>query len=77
MAQSHEEVFSELKWASMFHQVSIRKDPSKESIDLPQTIQSMLDQVAENSRQSVSLLLSTARQLQLLEDLLLGKDSVT
>ncbi len=71
------EVFSEMfSWLSTYHQANSRKDLSKELIESTQKIQDLLDQVQANSRQSVSILLDTANRLQVLEQLLLGADSV-
>ncbi len=64
------------RWQSTSHPESIRKDPSKDMIDSLSTVQDLLDQVQANSRQSVSILLDTANRLQVLEQLLLGWDSV-
>ncbi len=61
----------------MLHQAYAKKASSRESIDSLHKIQDLLHQVQENSKQSVAILLDTATQLQLLEDLFLGKDSVT
>ncbi len=71
------EVFSEMfSWLSTYQRERTRKDHSKDMMSSVQIIQKLLDQVAANSRQSVSILLDTANQLQVLEQLLLGSDSV-
>ncbi len=71
------EVFSELfQWLSTYHRANTRRDRSKGLIESTRIIQNLLDQVAANSNQSVSILLDTANQLQVLEQLLLGQDSV-
>jgi len=73
----HEEVFSEMfSWLSMYQRENKRKDHSKDMMSSVRQIQGLLDQVEANSRQSVSILLDTANQLQVLEQLLLGSDSV-
>lgn len=75
--QAMEEVFSELtQWSSMYHQENSRKALSKDSIESTRIIRDLLAQVEANSKQSVSILLDTANQLQVLEQLLLGWDSV-
>ncbi len=66
-----------MKWSSMFHQESTRKDLSKDSIDSLSIVQDSLDQISEDLQKQVVSLLSIANQLRLVEDLLLGKDSVT
>ncbi len=72
-----EEVFSEMfSWLSTYQREHTRKDHSKDLIESTQIIQKLLDQVEANSRQSVSILLDTANRLQVLEQLLLGWDSV-
>lgn len=71
------EVFSEMDpWLSTYRRENTRKDLSKDTMLSPQIIQRLLDQVEANSKQSVSILLQTAKQLQVLEQLLLGWDSV-
>ncbi len=73
----HEEVFSEMfAWLSTYKRVNSRKDHSKVLIESIQTIQNSLDLELAKSRQSVSSLSNIANRLQVLEQLLLGWDSV-
>lgn len=64
------------RWLSMYRQENSRNRPSKALTDSERIIRDMLSLVEANSRQSVSILLDTANQLQVLEQLLLGQDSV-
>ncbi len=64
------------QWLSTYHRDAARKARSKDMIESTRLIQNLLHQVEENSKQSVSILLDTANQLQVLEQLLLGWDSV-
>ncbi len=75
--QAMEEVFSEMfEWLSTYHQEHTRKGPSKDLIESTQTIQNLLAQALASSKQLVDLQLNIANRLQVLEQLLLGSDSV-
>ena len=79
MAQSHGEVFSGMLnlWQSMSQPDLTGKESSKVLTDSLQKIQDSLDLVQANLCELVSSSLGIANQLRLVEDLLLGKDSVT